>query len=173
MTSERTATMNSDSDTRHSVVIERTLDAPVDLVWRMWTDPTHFAAWYGPKGATVPVAEMNVRVGGRRRVCMEMATPGGTRQMWFVGEYRDVVENRRLTYTESMSDEDGNLVSPSEMGMPEGAPDTTEIMVELTALGDGRTGMVLTHTGVPAGSPGEAGWNMALDKLIARLEAEI
>ncbi len=37
-------------------------------------------------------------------------------QMWFTGEYREVVENERLVYTESMSDEDGNVASPSGMG---------------------------------------------------------
>jgi uncharacterized protein YndB with AHSA1/START domain len=29
-----------------AVVIERSFDAPVDLIWRMWTDPEHFKAWY-------------------------------------------------------------------------------------------------------------------------------
>jgi uncharacterized protein YndB with AHSA1/START domain len=31
---------------------------------------------------------------------MEMPTPNGTTQMWFTGEYRDIVENKRLVYTE-------------------------------------------------------------------------
>ncbi|NNL46780.1 MAG: SRPBCC domain-containing protein, partial [Acidimicrobiia bacterium] len=52
----------------NSVMIERTLDAPVELVWQMWTDADHFAAWYGPMGATIPKAEMDVRVGGRRLI---------------------------------------------------------------------------------------------------------
>jgi hypothetical protein len=43
---------------------------------------------------------------------------------------------------------------------------TTEVRVELTDLGD-RTRMVLTHSGVPADSPGAAGWTMAFDKLDA------
>ena len=71
-----------------------------------------------PDGATIPVAKMDVRVGGTRLVCMEMDTPGGPMQMWFTGEYREVVENERLVYTESMSDENGNVLSPSDMGMP-------------------------------------------------------
>ena len=50
-----------------AVVIERDIDAPVELVWKMWTDAHHFAAWYGPTGATIVVAEMDVRVGGTRR----------------------------------------------------------------------------------------------------------
>jgi uncharacterized protein YndB with AHSA1/START domain len=44
-------------------VIERNFDAPVELVWRMWTDAQHFKAWYGPTGATSPVAKMDVREG--------------------------------------------------------------------------------------------------------------
>jgi uncharacterized protein YndB with AHSA1/START domain len=152
------------------LVIERTFDAPADLIWQMWTEPEHFRGWYGPDGADVPVAKMDVRVGGGRLVCMEMKTPAGLVQMWFTGEYREVVENQRLVYTESMSDESGNVLSPSEAGVPQGHPTTTEVIVELEDLGE-RTRMVVTHIGVPAGSPGAAGWATALDKLADRVEA--
>jgi uncharacterized protein YndB with AHSA1/START domain len=156
--------MADDSGTQSAVVIERTLDAPAGLVWQMWTEPEHFAAWYGPGGATIPLVRMDVRVGGTRLVCMEMEGPNGTMQMWFTGEYREVVENKRLVYTESMSDEHGNVLAPSELGMPAGHPTTTEILVELDDLG-GRTRMIMTHVGVPEGSPGAAGWRVAFDKL--------
>jgi len=152
-----------------AVVIERTLDAPPALVWQMWTDPEHFKAWYGPTGAAIPVARMDVRVGGGRLVCMEMQTPNGPMQMWFTGEYREVVEHERLVYTESMSDEDGNALSPVAAGMPEGHPMTTEVRVELMDVG-GSTRMVMTHRGIPSDSPGAAGWEMAFEKLAAYLE---
>ena len=153
-----------------SVVLERTLNAPIDLVWRMWTESEHFAAWYGPMGATIPVANMDVTVGGTRHICMQMETPQGEMQMWFVGEYRTIEAPHKLVYTESMSDEDGNVTSAAEMGMPGDHPEVTEITVELTADGDA-TRMVMTHAGVPADSPGAMGWNMALDKLEAHLAA--
>ena len=163
--------MTDDNRPENAVVLERTLDAGTDLIWQMWTDPEHFKAWYGPDGAKIPVAKMDVRVGGARLVCMEMQTPNGPMQMWFTGEYREVVANERLVYTESMSDEDGNVMSPSDMGMPDGHPTTTEIIVELEDLG-GRTRMVMTHAGVPADSAGAAGWNMALDKLVAHVATQ-
>ncbi len=156
--------------TTNSVVIERTLDAPIDLVWRMWTESEHFAAWYGPTGASIPTATMDVRVGGGRHIQMQMQTPNGEMQMWFVGEYREVAAPTRLVYTESMSDPDGNVMSPADMGMPPGHPETTEVVVELEDVG-GRTKMVMTHVGVPAESPGAQGWAMALDKLEAHLGA--
>jgi uncharacterized protein YndB with AHSA1/START domain len=156
--------MTSSQANPNAVVIERILDAPCDLVWRMWTDPAHFSAWYGPQGATIPLATMDVRVGGPRRVCMEIHTPNGPMRMWFTGEYREVIENKRLVYTESMSDENGNIVSPTDLGMSAEHPTITEITVDLDDLG-GRTAMVMTHTGIPADSPSAAGWNVALDKL--------
>ena len=102
--------MTDNNQSASAVVIERSFDAPVELVWQMWTAPEHFAAWYGPDGATVPVAQMDVRVGGTRLLRMDVQTPGGPRQMWFTGEYREVVENERLVYTESMSDEKSNIL---------------------------------------------------------------
>ena len=154
-----------------AVVIERTFGAPRDLIWKMWTDPQHFSAWYGPNGASVPVAEMDVQVGGRRLIGMEMQTPNGPMRMWFTGEYREIVEPERLVYTESVADEQGNILPPSAMGMPDGHPVITEVTVVLAAV-DGRTRMVMTHRGVPAGSPGAAGWEMALDKLSTHLQSQ-
>jgi uncharacterized protein YndB with AHSA1/START domain len=157
----------TDSDgPEDAVVIERTLEAPADLVWKMWTEAEHFKAWYGPTGAAIPVADLDVRVGGSRFVGMEMETPNGAMQMWFTGEYREVVPHERLVYTESMADQDGNVMSPASMGMPEGHPETTEVIVQLEDLG-GRTRMVMTHVGVPADSGGAGGWAMAFDKLDA------
>jgi uncharacterized protein YndB with AHSA1/START domain len=160
--------MTDSLNTRDAVRIERTFDAPAHLIWQMWTNPEHFSAWYGPAGATIPVAKMDVRVGGTRLICMDVSTPNGPMQMWFTGEYLDVIENKRLVYTESMSNPNGDIIAPSEMGMPPGHPITTEVHVELEDLGS-RTRMVITHVGIPADSPGATGWTMALDKLAAHI----
>lgn len=71
--------------------IERILEAPVAVVWQLRTDPEHFKAWCGPEGVTMPSVTMEVRVGGSRHVCMEIRTPNGPMQMWFAGEYREVI----------------------------------------------------------------------------------
>ena len=159
----------NDPSAQDAVVIERDFDAPVGLIWQMWTQPDLFKEWYGPAGAEVPVADMDVRVGGTRLVCMEVQTPNGPMRMWFTGEYREVVEHERLVYTESTSDENGNVLPATDTGMPEDHPVTTTVTVELQDLG-GRTKVVMTHAGIPADSPGAAGWAMALDKLAARVD---
>ena len=158
----------TDDNRVQDLVIERTFDAPPGLVWSMWAEPEHFAAWYGPAGASISVAAMDVRVGGTRLLRMEVTTPDGTMQMFFAGQYLEVVANQRLIYTDAVSDEDGNVLSPEQTGMPAGHPTTTEVRVELEPV-NGGTRMKLTHVGIPDGSPGAAGWAMALDKLAAHL----
>lgn len=162
--------MNDSTLTSDAVVIERIFEAPVALIWQMWTRPEHFKKWYGPKGFTVPVAEMELRVGGKRLVCM--ASPDGSMRMWTTGEYTEIVPNERLVYTESPADEDGNPVSPAAMGMPEGYPATTVVTVSLEELG-GRTKMVMRHAGVPAESGAGGGWEQAFDKLAEVAEAAL
>ncbi len=155
------------SDTK-DVQVERVFDAPIDLIWAMWTEAEHFANWYGPTGATIPKAEMDVRVGGRRLIGMEMETPNGPMQMFFVGEYREINPKTRLVYTEAMGDEHGNPMTAEQMGMSPGAHMETSVIVELEDLGD-RTKMMMTHVGIPADSPGGQGWNMAIEKMEARV----
>lgn len=154
--------------TAEHVRFERDLDATIEQVWQVWTDPAGFAAWYGPDGVGFPLVKLDVRVGGRRQVCMELATPEGPRRMWFAGEFLEVEPPNRPAYTESLADEQGNPVRPA--GMPASHPDLTEVRVELEDLGD-RTRMRMTHLGVPALSPGARGWSVAFDKLAAYLAA--
>lgn len=152
------------NDQQAWVRIQKVFDAPIDVVWRMWTDPEMFKQWYGPMGMTVPTAEMDVVVGGHRKICMEMKTPERTMSMWFTGVYKEVMRPSRLVYTESMCDQDGTIISAESMGMPEGHPDITEVIVDLTEDG-GKTTMTMVHVGVPEGTAGEGGWNQAIDKL--------
>ena len=42
--------------------LERTLDAPTELVWKLWTDPEHFKHWYGPQSFSVPAAEFDQEI---------------------------------------------------------------------------------------------------------------
>jgi uncharacterized protein YndB with AHSA1/START domain len=79
--------------------------------------------------------------------------------MWFVGEHRVIDEPHRLVYTEARVSDPTVVPSPSEL---------TEVRVDLDDRG-GRTGLVLTHRGVPADSPGATGWAIALDTLATRL----
>ncbi len=153
--------MSESTISNDAVVIERIFDAPIDVIWRMWTEAEHFKNWYGPQGFSLPVAEMDVRVGGKRLFCMETETPTGSMKMWLTGEYTEIVPKERLVYTESMADEHGNVVLNDMMPQP------SEIAVVLEAVGE-RTKMVMTHSSLPANSEGASeGWEQATNKMAA------
>ena len=52
------------------LIFTRLLDAPRELVFQAWTDPAHLIHWYGPKGFTTTVHQMDVRPGGVWRLTM-------------------------------------------------------------------------------------------------------
>ena len=58
------------------LVISRLLDAPIGLVWEVWTDPDHLARWWGPDGFTNTIQTMAVRPGGAFDLVMH--GPDGT-----------------------------------------------------------------------------------------------
>ncbi|TMI71157.1 MAG: SRPBCC domain-containing protein [Bacillati bacterium ANGP1] len=152
-------TANRDRTTaqvQQAIVITRVFDAPRELVWKAWTEPEHFARWYGPKGFTTPVCRIDLRVGGKYLNCMR--SPQG-QDFWSTGVFREVVAPERLVMTGSRADKDGNVDADWPM--------ETQISVAFEE-DDGRTKVTLKHVGMPAGKGremAEAGWNESLDKL--------
>jgi uncharacterized protein YndB with AHSA1/START domain len=117
--SSTSMTTPSGSDERE-VVFTRILNAPRDLVFQAWTDPTHLAQWWGPHGFTNPVCELDVRPGGAIRV--HMRGPDGTVYP-MTGVYQEIVEPERLVFTSAALDEEGkplfevrNTVTFAEQG---------------------------------------------------------
>lgn len=167
--------MTADDNTRvgaeaQELVIERVFDAPRELVWRAWTEPEHFVRWYGPKGMSVPVCEMDFRVDGR--FLCGMRSPDGF-EMFTSGVYREIVPFERYVATESLSDADGNPVPPSHYGMPGDTPTEMTVIVMLEDVDGGKTKLTLRHIAVRTDEDMAAGaeraWNEAFDKLEAAL----
>jgi uncharacterized protein YndB with AHSA1/START domain len=137
----------------HTVVIERELDAPRDLVWNVWTDPDQVTKWWGPEHFTTPrdKIEFDLRPGG---VCrLTMVGPDGV-EYPSDGHFRIVEPPERLSFGEEMT----------EHPMIESG----ETTVEFLELGQGRTKVVITSRLVCAEELVEmskAGWGSQLDKL--------
>jgi uncharacterized protein YndB with AHSA1/START domain len=163
--------MSDNTFTNDAIVVERIFDVPAALIWQLWTEPEHIRNWYGPQGFTVSVTEMDLRVGGHRLFCMEMQTADNSRPFWTTGEFREIVPNERLVYTDIPSNENGDLLSLADLGMGEDdSPFITLVTVLLEDLG-GRTKMVVTHSGVPANDEGaQSGWQQAMEKMANYIE---
>lgn len=84
-------TANADRE----IVQERVFDAPVALVFKALTDPAYLPKWFGPKGFTNSVHEIDVRPGGVWRFVMH--APDGT-DFDNVIQYVEIVENERMVY---------------------------------------------------------------------------
>ena len=139
-----------------SVTITRVIDAPRELVWKAWTDPKMMAEWFGPRGFTNPVCELDVRVGGRLRIVMR--GPDGN-DYPMKGEFREVVAPERLTFTSIAIDNQGKHLLEGEtiVTFIEKGGKTT-LVVKSHAVG-----LVPIAPQMLAGM--EAGWTQSIDKL--------
>jgi uncharacterized protein YndB with AHSA1/START domain len=146
------------------IVITRIFDAPREVVWKAFTDPESVKRWWGPKGFTSPVCKIDLRVGGRYLFCMR--SPDGN-DYWGTGVYREIVPVERIVYTDSFSDEQGNVVSASYYGMGSDFPLELIVKVVFEQL-EGKTKFTLHHIGIPLGVDSDSaqlGWNESFDKL--------
>jgi uncharacterized protein YndB with AHSA1/START domain len=89
------------------VTVTRVFDAPRDLVFRMWTEPAHLTRWWGPRGYTNPVCELDLRVGGA--IFVRMRAPDG-RVVLMKGTFREIVVPRRLVFTALVAAPDGEAL---------------------------------------------------------------
>ena len=88
------ATITTPAD--REIRIEREFDAPRDRVFSIYTDPALIPEWWGPRGITTIVDEMDVRTGGRWRfVCRD----ADGSESAFRGAYREVTPPERIVQT--------------------------------------------------------------------------
>lgn len=150
------------------LIIKRVFEVPSARVWLAWTEPEHFKKWWGPRDFSCPVAEMDVRVGGKYLACMR--GPDG-KDYWSTGTYKEIMPLEKIVVTDSFADEKGNVVPSSHYGM-EGFPLELTVAVTFEEV-DGKTKMTLRHEGLPAGEmkdQTEAGWSESFDKLAESLK---
>jgi uncharacterized protein YndB with AHSA1/START domain len=82
------------------IVITRMFDAPRKLVFRAFTEPALVRRWMnGPGGYSMPVCDMDFRVGGKYRYVWKSDKDGS--EMALVGEFREIVPNERIVRTET------------------------------------------------------------------------
>ena len=107
--------------TSTSIRIVRTFDAPVELVWRAHTEPELVKQWAtGPPDHSLPVCEIDLRVGGKARYVWK----NPDFEMGMTAEFKEIVENERIVHTEVFD------------GWPEGS---TTVTTKFVGVGDRTT----------------------------------
>ena len=129
---------------------ERSLDAPVEHVYKVLTESGYISQWYGPSDDfKVTVHRWDARVGGSYRV--EFNTPAGETHI-VVGEFKELRKNSRVAYTWSWE------------GQP---PLDTLVTFTIRAEGE-KTRLTLVHDGFPADevrAHHEQGWTGSMERL--------
>jgi uncharacterized protein YndB with AHSA1/START domain len=142
------------------ITITRIFDAPRALVFKAWTDAAMLAQWWGPKGFTNPVCEIDARVGGAIRI--HMRSPDGAVYP-MKGEIRELVPPERLVFTNIAVDAEGNAIIDGFTTVrfaDEGGKTKLTLQTRGSALVDYAAAYLQGM---------ETGWTMSLDKLGALL----
>jgi len=140
----------------------RTVQAPRQLVWDVWTKAEHLQHWFSPNGFTVQGIESDPRPGGVFKLIM---VPEGGGGFWSVGKYLEADAPRRLVVRAGGQAPDGSLmfevVNTAEFEEQDGATLLT-VTSEVVAINDPEIGKAAM-----AGM-GE-GWKQTLDRFEAQL----
>jgi uncharacterized protein YndB with AHSA1/START domain len=137
------------SDT--SLSLSRTFDAPREVVFEAWTDPTVLKEWWGPGGFTTPSVEMDLREGGKYRIAMQ--PPVGD-LVYVGGTFREIRPPARLVYTWAWEEDDG--------------PGHESLVTLDFADRNGKTVLTLTHERLADAESRDGhvdGWSSSLDRL--------
>jgi len=75
--------------------ISRLFNAPIDLVWMVWTDPNHIKNWWGPNDFTNTITKMDIKAGGEWHLVMH--GPDGT-DYRNESVFREVIKHKKIVY---------------------------------------------------------------------------
>jgi uncharacterized protein YndB with AHSA1/START domain len=172
---DRLAEYLAEGEGKDRFVINRAFDAPIDVLFRMWTDPEHLARWLPPTGFTMKTLRADVRPGGENTYSM---TNG--RDVTFHGRirYRELTPPSRIVYTQEFTDEQGRISRHPHVPT---WPETMLTVVQLEEEEPGRTRVTVIWEPYGEASAAELeffrgfrssmnqGWAGSFDKLEALL----
>lgn len=156
------------------LTVTRNFDATAAAVFAAWTEPRLLMRWWGPRGFTCPLAEMDVRVGGASLVCMRAPAEWGGMELFNTWTYSLVEPGRRLEFVLRFADKERNSISPQSLGIPAGVPAAVPHVVTFVERGDQGSTLTVTelgYTSTEAMETSKQGLEQTLDKLAEALRA--
>jgi uncharacterized protein YndB with AHSA1/START domain len=119
-------------------VINRTFEAPLEVMYEMWTNPRHFSQWLAPTGFRMEFLKADIRPGGR--TFFLMSGTGGVK-MYGRAEYLSIEKPDRIVYTQQFCDENEKI---TRHAMAPIWPETMLMTVRLTEEDRNRTRVTVT-----------------------------
>lgn len=155
-----------------NMALTRVFNAPVEAVWKAWSDSEQVKRWWGPQGFTCPLARMDFREGGTSLVCMRAPAEFGGQDLYNTWTYTRIVPVRMLEFVQNFADADGNPIAPESVGLPPDIPHTVRHVIAFRQIDDNQTEMTVTEYGYAQEQTVEmsrAGMAQCLDKMAATL----
>lgn len=151
------------------VVITRTFQAPVEWVWKAWSDPEIIEEWWGARDHMSKYACMEFREGGK--YFLDIVAPDGT-VVWSTGTYEEIIPYKKIVCTESFADKDCNIIGGKEIGLPGKWPKKRYITIEFEEIEAHQSKLMISHEGIPqfAQKRSIENWNQSLDKFMEVVE---
>lgn len=116
------------------LVLERTIDAPLDLVWKAYTDPEHLKRWFAPKPYEISELELDLKPGGIFRI--RMTGPDGfDTGHGNAGCVLEVVDKQKLVWTSAL----GPGYRPAELASEGCESFAMTAMITFADAGNGKT----------------------------------
>jgi uncharacterized protein YndB with AHSA1/START domain len=119
-------------------VINRSFEAPIEVLFDMWTDPSHFSQWLAPTGFTMSFIKADIREGGSSFYSM---SDGKKTTMYGRVKYTEISRPHRIVYTQQFCDEHENV---SRHPMSPTWPETMQTTVIFAEEGPGQTRATVT-----------------------------
>lgn len=127
------------------IEVTRTFNAPVEMVWKVWTDPELIKRWWGPKHFTSALAKIDFREGGKSIVSMKAPKEMGGQEFYSVWEYVKITPLKTIEFIQSLSDKDGNKIDPTKVSMPADFPIDIRTVVTFREVTTNKTEMTVTE----------------------------
>jgi len=127
------------------IKIQKTFEAPVEEVWKIFTEADYIRQWWGPDKFTCPVAKVNVEVGKSSLVSMQAPAEFGGFTHYNLWTYTLVEPMKRLEYLQNLSDSEGNKQDPTGVNLPEDFPEDVETVITFHPSGSNRTEVTFTE----------------------------
>lgn len=144
--SSGTALLTLPSDTQ--ILITREFDAPARLVYKAFTTPELVKRWWHAKRGEATVADIDLRVGGAWRWVM-IADAGF--EVAFHGEYREIVPNERIVYTEVFEGFPGGDDNPAIVTMTFAEENGRTKLTQLVDVANRETRDMIIESGMEGG----------------------
>lgn len=163
---------NTAESGKQDIVLTRVFDAPLEAVWKAWTDPEQVVKWWGPTGFTSPSCKIDFREGGKFLFHMRAPNEMNNADFYTAGVYNKIVLAERIEFTQGLSDKDGNPIDPTTIGMPADFPKEIPSLLAFKRAGD-KTELTAIEYGWRLGQMrdmSKLGLEQCLDKLAASLK---